>query len=78
VAAQQVELQRREIVPVDPSLGKIAEAGVDAVDRFVSGGLAIDDGAGGGDAGSGIGCEADLGAIVGDRQQVCEREIRSA
>ena len=36
VAAQQVDLQLRQIVAIDPRFGKRAEAGVDAVDRRVA------------------------------------------
>ena len=70
VTAQQVQLQRGEIVLVDPRLGEVAEAGVDAVDRLLAIGLAIDNGASGRDADARVGRESDLRAIVRDRQQV--------
>jgi hypothetical protein len=70
VTAQQVELQRREIVLVDPRLGEVAEAGVDAVDGCVAVCLCIDHGARRGDTRARVRREPDLRAVVRDREQV--------
>jgi adenylosuccinate synthase len=70
VAAQQVDLQRREIGLLDPRLREVAESGVDAVDRLVAVGLRIDDRARRRDPGPRLGREADGRAVVGDGQQI--------
>ena len=64
----------REVGLVDARLGEIAEAGVDAVDRRVAGGLRIDHGARRGDARPRVRREADRSPrVVGNREQVDER-----
>jgi hypothetical protein len=75
VTAQQVELQRGEIRLVDARLGKIAEPGVDAVDRGIAGGLGVDHRPRRGDARARVGRKPDLGAIVGNGEQVGQREM---
>ena len=75
VAAQQVELQRREIRLVDPRLGEISEPGVDAVDGRVAVGLRVDDGARGDHTRARVRGESDFRAIVGDGKQVGKRQM---
>jgi hypothetical protein len=75
VTAQQVQLQRRQIVRVDARLGEVAEAGIDAVDGVGAGGFPIDDGSRRGDAGARLGCERHLGTVVGNGEQIGDREL---
>jgi hypothetical protein len=75
MAAQQIQLQRREIGLVDSRLGEIAEAGVDAVDRRVAAGALVDHGARRGHAIARRGRQAHGGAVIGDGEQVGDVEM---
>src|SRR5204863_6032982 len=77
MTAQQIQLQCGEVGLVDSRLGEVSESRIDAVDGGVAFGLRINDGACGRHARPRIRRESDLGAIVGDREQVLEREIGS-
>ena len=68
MAAQQVDLQRVERVGRDADLGEGSEPGVDAVDRRVAGGLAIDHRARGVHARLRVLGQDDRGAFIGDRR----------
>ena len=75
MTAQQVHLQPGEIGPVDPRFGKVAEAGVDAVDRGVAVGLRHDDGPRRGNALTRRRRQSHHSAIVGDGDQIGEFEM---
>jgi hypothetical protein len=75
MTAQQIQLQRGEIRRVDARLGEIAEAGIDAVHRRVAGGQLIDHGPRRGDPIARRGREADVGASVGDGEQIGQFEM---
>ncbi len=77
MTAQQVQLQLREVGLVDPRFREIAEAGVHAVDRRITGGLRLHHRARRRHARARVGREADLDAIVGDGEQVGEFEMRT-
>ena len=74
VTAQQVDLQRAERLPGDGGFGQRARTRVDAVDRRIAERLAIDDRARRIDAPGGVGREADWLVVVGDGEQLVERE----
>ena len=75
MAAQQVQLQRREVGRGDARLGEVAEAGVDAVDGRLALRFGVDPGARGGDARARVRRETDVHVVVGDRQQLGEFEM---
>ena len=74
VAAQQVDLQRREVVRGDPDVGQRPETGVDAVRRLGAGGLRVDDRPCCGHPAHGLGRDLNVGAGLGDVHHLLERQ----
>ena len=74
MTAQQVYLQRAERVPGDGRFGQRAKTRVDAVDRRIAERLAIDHRARRIDAPGSVGRKADWVVVIGDGQQLVERE----
>ena len=74
VAPQQIALQLAERALLDLDFGERSEAGVDAVDRRVSGGVALDDGARRVDAARGLRRERHRREIFRDRQEIRQGE----
>ncbi len=75
MAAQEIDLQRRQIVVGDPRLCERSESCVDSVDRLVAVGPPIDDAARVEHTGARAGRERHFRALVGDLQQVGNRQM---
>jgi hypothetical protein len=74
VAAQQVQLERAERLVRNARLCERTKPRIDPVDRFVPLGRAIDDGARAIHARGGVLRQRDEGVLVGNRDQIVERE----
>ena len=74
MAADQVALERLDFGWLDVDVGKLAEAGVDAIGGLIAGEERIDDGAGGLDAGQGGGIEGDGTVYEGYLGDIVEGE----
>ena len=75
MTAQEIDLQRSERVVRDALLRERAKAGIDAIDRFVAGGMLIDNGSRRIDAPRRVRIERDGCVVVRNRDQLLEREI---
>jgi hypothetical protein len=74
VASQQIELERAESIPWNPSFSQGTKSGVDAVHGFVSRGFAIDDRSSGIHTRGGLWRQRDWPGLVGNGEQVAERQ----
>ena len=74
VAAQQVDLQRRQRVGLDLHLGKGAEAGIDAIDRRIAASDLVDNVARRLHTVQGRRGDRDLGAVDSNCEELVERE----
>ena len=72
--ADQVQLQRVELVLADARAGELAEAGVDAVHRRIAGRGALHDRGAGADGTARFGCNAERHAAGVNGLNVVERE----
>ena len=75
VAPQQIELEGRQVVTVDPRFSERTKAGVDAVDGLVALGARIDHGTRGVHARTRRRRNRDLLAAIGDRDEIVDGEV---
>ena len=73
VTADQIELQRSRLLGLDPHVGELPEAGVDAVDRVAPRGGGLDDAAGRAHRRQRMRGDGDRHAVAGDGDDVRDR-----